>query len=57
MNIPGALDRLPWVTNLSAAGVDVLDLADTAGHSVELAQARYRPALHRSFDQVRRTIG
>jgi integrase len=46
--------RHSWETNLSAAGIDVADLADIAGHSVELAQARYRHALHRSFDQVRK---
>ena len=34
--------RHSWVTNLSAAGIDVADLADIAGHSVELAAASLR---------------
>lgn len=49
--------RHSWVTNLSAAGVDMADLADMAGHSVEVANARYRHALGRSFDEVRRLVG
>lgn len=49
--------RHSWVTNLSAAGIDVADLADMAGHSVETAQQRYRHALRRSFDLVREAIG
>jgi len=49
--------RHSWVSNLSAAGIDVADLADIAGHSVEVAQSRYRHALQRSFDQVRSAIG
>jgi integrase len=49
--------RHSYVSNLSAAGVDIADLADIAGHSVEVAQARYRHALRRSFDDVNRAIG
>jgi integrase len=48
--------RHSWVSNLSAAGVDVADLADIAGHGLEV-QGRYRHALRRSFDEVRRQIG
>ena len=49
--------RHSYVSNLSAAGVDVADLADISGHSVETAQQHYRHALRRSFEQVRQTIG
>ena len=49
--------RHSYVSNLSAAGIDVADLADITGHTVETAQQRYRHALRRSFEQVRRTIG
>jgi integrase len=49
--------RHSYVSNLAAAGVDVADLADMTGHTVETAQARYRHALRRSFDQVREAIG
>jgi integrase len=49
--------RHSYVSNLSAAGIDVADLADISGHSVETAQQRYRHALRRSFEQVRETIG
>lgn len=49
--------RHSYVSNLSAAGIDVADLADISGHSVETAQQRYRHALRRSFEQVRQTIG
>ncbi|MGH3266267.1 MAG: tyrosine-type recombinase/integrase, partial [Trebonia sp.] len=49
--------RHSWVTLLSAAGVDVADLADMAGHSVAVAQAAYRHPLRRSFDEVRRVVG
>ena len=49
--------RHSYVSNLSASGIDVADLADISGHSVETAQQRYRHALGRSFEQVRQTIG
>jgi integrase len=49
--------RHSYVSNLSAAGIDVAHLADISGHSVETAQQRYRHALRRSFEQVRETIG
>lgn len=49
--------RHSYVSNLAAAGIDVADLADMTGHSVETAQARYRHALRRSFDQVKEAIG
>ena len=49
--------RHSYVSNLSAAGIDVADLADISGHSVGTAQQRYRHALRRSFEQVRQTIG
>jgi hypothetical protein len=45
------------VTNLAAAGIDVADLADITGHTVETQHRRYRHALGRSFDRVRDTIG
>lgn len=49
--------RHSWVTNLSAGGVDMADLADAAGHSVEVANAHYRHALGRSHDLMRSLIG
>jgi integrase len=48
--------RHSYVTLLGAAGVDGADLAAIAGHS-EQTQARYRHALNRSFDDVRRLVG
>lgn len=48
--------RHSWVSNLSAAGIDHTDLADIAGHG-EGVQARYRHALRRSYDEVRKAIG
>ena len=48
--------RHSWVTNLAAAGLDEADLADVAGHGLEV-QGRYRHALRRSFDAIRSEIG
>jgi hypothetical protein len=48
--------RHSWVTNLAAAGLDEADLADVAGHGLEV-QGRYRNALRRSFDAIRSEIG
>jgi hypothetical protein len=39
------------------AGVDEADLADMAGHSVELMLSRYIHPRRESFEQVRRLIG
>ena len=49
--------RHSWNSNLRAAGIDPADLAEIAGHSVEVATARYTHALRRSFDAVREAIG
>ena len=49
--------RHRYVSNLSAAGIDVADLAAISRHSIETAQQRYRHALRRSFEQVRQTVG
>ena len=49
--------RHSYVTNLAAAGIDVADLADITGHTVETQHRRYRHALGRSFDRVRDAIG
>jgi integrase len=48
--------RHSWVSNLAGAGLDEADLADVAGHGLEV-QGRYRHALHRSFDAIRGEIG
>jgi integrase len=49
--------RHSYVSNLRGAGVDPADLADMAGHSVEVASAHYTHPLGRSFEQVRSLIG
>jgi integrase len=49
--------RHSWVSHLSAAGVDAADLADMAGHSKAVADARYRHALRRSHNAVREALG
>jgi integrase len=49
--------RVSWVSNLRAAGVDPADLAQMAGHSVEVATAVYTKALGRSYDAVRKAVG
>lgn len=49
--------RHSWVTQLRAAGIDPADLADVAGHGIEVATVRYTHALRRSFDQIRSVVG
>jgi integrase len=49
--------RHSYVSLLSAAGVDLADLADMTGHTVAVASAHYRHPLRRSFDDVRRAVG
>jgi integrase len=49
--------RHSWLTHLRAAGVDEADLADMAGHSVEMMLSRYIHPRRESFDHVRRIIG
>lgn len=49
--------RHSWVTNLRAAGIDVADLAQIAGHTVKTASNVYTHSLGRSDDAVRRAIG
>ena len=49
--------RHSYVSQLRAAGVDVADLADAAGHTVDTATRRYTHALRRSFDEIRKAVG
>jgi integrase len=49
--------RHSYVTLLRAAGVDPADLADVAGHSVDMATSRYTHPLRRSDDEIRRVVG
>jgi integrase len=49
--------RHSWLTHLRAAGVDEADLADMAGHSLEMMLSRYIHPRRESFEQVRRLIG
>jgi integrase len=49
--------RHSWVTHMRAAGIDHADLGEVAGHSVEVATARYTHPLGRSDDQIRRVVG
>jgi integrase len=49
--------RHSWLTHLRAAGVDEVDLADMAGHSVETMMSQYIHPRRQSFEQVRRLIG
>lgn len=49
--------RHSWVTNLRAAGVDIADLAQMAGHTVKTASNVYTHPLGRSDDAVRKAIG
>jgi integrase len=48
--------RHSWVSLLAAAGIDESDLADVAGHGLEV-QGRYRHSLGRSFERIRSVIG
>lgn len=49
--------RHSYVSLLRAAGVDVADLADVAGHTVETATKTYTHGLGRSFDVIKRAVG
>jgi integrase len=49
--------RHSYVSNLRASGIDAADLADIAGHSKAVADARYTHALRRSHDAVRQALG
>lgn len=49
--------RHSWVSHLRAAGIDAADLADVAGHGIDVATGRYTHALRVSFDQIREAIG
>lgn len=49
--------RHSYISLLAAAGIDIADVADVAGHSVEVANAHYRHPLGRSFEQIRALIG
>jgi integrase len=49
--------RHSWVSHLRAAAIDPADLADVAGHGIEVATSRYTHALRRSFDQIREVVG
>lgn len=49
--------RHSYVSRLRAAGVDVADLADAAGHTVQTATTRYTHALRQSFEAIREAVG
>jgi integrase len=49
--------RHSWVTHMRAAGIDPADLAEVAGHTVEVATARYTHSLGRSDEQIRGVVG
>lgn len=49
--------RHSYVTHLRAAGIDDADLADMAGHSIEIMLGRYTHPLRSSHDEVRTLIG
>lgn len=49
--------RHSWVTNMRAAGIDIADLAQIAGHTVKTASNVYTHSLGRSDDAVREAIG
>lgn len=49
--------RHSWVTHLQAAGINDADLADMAGHSIQMLLGRYTHPLKLSYDQVRDVIG
>jgi hypothetical protein len=42
---------------MRAAGIDPADLAEVAGHTVEVATARYTHSLGRSDEQIRGVVG
>ena len=48
--------RHSWVTNLRAAGIDPADLADMAGHGIEVATKVYTHALSQSDAAVRAVV-
>lgn len=49
--------RHSYITHLRAQGVDDADLADVAGHGLDVMLANYTHSLGRSFDQIREVIG
>lgn len=49
--------RHSYVSLLRAAGVDVADLADATGHTVETATSKYTHGLGRSFEAIRKAVG
>ena len=49
--------RHAWVSLMRAALVDVADLADAAGHSVDTASKTYTHGFGRSFEAMRRAVG
>lgn len=49
--------RRSYVSNLRAAGIDIADLADMTGHSVETATRSYTEPIRDSYDKVRKAIG
>jgi integrase len=49
--------RHSWVSHLRAAGIDPADLADIAGHGIDVATSRYTHALRRSSEQIRKAVG
>lgn len=49
--------RHSWISCMRAAGLDVADIADAAGHTVETQTRVYTHALGRSFDAMRSAVG
>lgn len=49
--------RHSWVSRMRAAGLDVADVAETAGHSVDTATRVYTHSLGRSHDAMRAVNG
>lgn len=49
--------RHSWVSWMRAAAIDVADVADAAGHTVETATAKYTHPLGRSFAAMMEAIG
>lgn len=61
--VPGMGEATPhmfrhsWVSHMRAAGVDVADVADAAGHSIETATATYTHPLRRSYEAMGKVAG
>lgn len=49
--------RHSYVSLLRASSIDVADLADVAGHTVQTATERYTHGLGKSFEAIKRAVG